>query len=127
MEFHTSGMAGSNHELQGVPALIGISSLLACEETAPRLVIGNIERIGLRPHLEDDGIHACLLKGVELFGKTLLLLGRSHAVVLPVDDLHPCPTKLPLRNIIVCKARGRNFFLRRARGKKQHESYKTED
>jgi hypothetical protein len=51
--------------------------------------------------LEDDGIDACALQGVELCGEGLLHGFSRHADELSVDGLYPCSAKLAFGELLV--------------------------
>ena len=96
VQLHAALMALVYHPLQGVPEWFGSHTLLACQVAAPWLVVGEVERIGLGAHLEDDGVDTCPLQRVELCGKGILHLSGSHPYELSVDGLYPCSAELAL-------------------------------
>ena len=59
------------------------------EVSAPRLVARLVERVGFGAYLEDDGIDARLLQGVELGGEHALHALFVHTLELAVDALYP--------------------------------------
>ena len=75
------------------------AALLAGEVAAPGFVVGEVECVGLGAHLEDDGVDAGPLQGVELGGQRGLHLCSRHPDELSVDGLYPRAAKLALQGL----------------------------
>ena len=66
MQLHAAGVTLVNHPLQRVPVGLRRCALLPGEETAPRLQLAGVERVGLRPYLEEVGVDIAALQSVEV-------------------------------------------------------------
>ena len=93
VQLHAALVAFVYHELQGIPIRVGRLSLHPRQVAAPRLQARGVERIGLRAYLEEDGVDARLLQGVELVDQRLLHFLRRHTFELAVDGLYPGTAK----------------------------------
>ena len=93
MKLHAALVALVYHELHGVPIGLRCLPLYPRQVTAPGLKLRGIERVGLGAHLEDDGIDARLLQGVELADEGGLHLRGRHALELAVHRLNPGGTE----------------------------------
>ena len=100
MQLHAALVALLHHPLQGVPVGLRCHALLPGEESAPGLDLALVERIALRPHLEDDGIDAVFLQLVELIGQRALHGIAAHARPLAVDSLYPGAAKLSFGAVV---------------------------
>ena len=58
MQFHTACMTLVNHELKGIPVLIGSLSLKSGQKRAPRFQIRLVKGIGLNAYLKEYGVDA---------------------------------------------------------------------
>ena len=94
VQLHTATVALLHHPLQRVPVGIGTAALLARQIVAPRLQRTLVQRVALRPHLEDDGITAILLQLVQLVRQRTLHHLCSNSLKLSVDTLNPRTTEL---------------------------------
>ena len=97
MQLHPTLVALLHHPIQRVPIGRGSLTLHTRQETAPRLVFAFVERVALRAHLEDDGVHPILLQFVELASQLLLYGHRALTLELAIHTLNPRPAELAFR------------------------------
>ena len=97
MELHLTVVAELDHIVHRIPQRHRCFALLACEKTAPRLVVALVESIALGANLEDHGIEARLMKHIDQRGEIGLALFGCHALVavLP-SSLNPRTTEISL-------------------------------
>ena len=93
MKLHTPLMAFFNHKLHRVPVRFRRFALHSGQEAAPRFVLRSIQRIGFGTHLEDNGVDARALQGVQLVYQSLLQLVGGHTAKLSVHRLNPRGTE----------------------------------
>ena len=72
------------------------ATLPTCKETAPWFQRTVIERIALRTHLKDNGIHTVFLQFVQLISQRLLHFLGTHPHPLAIDSLYPRSAELTL-------------------------------
>ena len=71
VELHAALVAKADQVFHRVPFRLWCLALLARQKTAPGLIAAAIERITFWTHLEDDGIEARLVKGLDELRKVL--------------------------------------------------------
>ena len=97
MKLHVPFMALLNKESHHVKIPFRGNALLSGIKAAPRLQLRTVESIGLRPHLENNGIDAAIFQEIELADKATPHFRRGHLLVFPLEGrLYPCSPELPL-------------------------------
>ena len=89
MQLHAALVTFFHHKLERIPHGLRGFSLNTRQKTAPGLVAGTVQGIGLGTHLKDYGIDSGTLQIIELTDQCLLhFLGR-HTLELAVHTLYP--------------------------------------
>ena len=96
-------------------------SLLTRIKAAPRLDLGRIKRVRLRPHLEYDRVHPAISQEIKLAPKVFFQLGDRHGRVLALErGLYPGATELPFRGLPPFHLPQGGLTTGRARGDDNH-------
>ena len=90
MELHAALVAGLEDELQRVPGLLGSLPLASRQVLAPGLEGTGVPGIPLGAHLEEDGVAAELVQGLDAAQQEVgRVVGTELGVFAPVDRGEP--------------------------------------
>ena len=100
VKLHAPLVALVDQEGDQVKIALRRPSLLARIKTAPRLDLGRIKRVRLRPYLENDRVNPAIAQEIQLAPEIFLHLGNRHGRVLALKSgLYPGSTELPFRGL----------------------------